>query len=353
MNLRPAYLSIVIILCLSTSCKKHTKKDIGPHTDIYMAGSISKYYSKLDKRLKISTAVYWKNGVQVQLTDSLTDAYTTGIAVNKNDIYVIGGISYWVNNYTKTSKAVYWKNGILTQLGEGTIEGIAIKGNDVYMVGSTWGKGQDQAIFWKNSKAFSLGKGRLTSIYIDDDDIYIAGFRLRTFETPGIIYGRVDTNYYRSPTYWKNGAAITLNDSIGTINSMFVQDGNVYAAGSKSAPYEKAVYWKNGRLQDLVYKPHPMGAVSGITTDEYGRYMACGNIYVGHNNYIAVSWENGRLKSLPHVGETSDAKAISILGKDIYIVGSNQDHPVYWKNGNRVEVGKDKGDITSITLVNY
>ena len=355
MNLKPGYLLIATILCLATSCKKHTKNHVGPHTDIYMAGSIRMYYSNQDKDT-ISTAVYWKNGVQVQLTDSLTDAVATGIAVYKNDIYVVGYMKHRINDHTQTSSAVYWKNGALTELGEGIVDGIAFKDKDVYMVGSTWGKGQDQAIFWKNDRVFSLGKGNLAAIYIDGDDIYMAGFRLKMFETPGRVYGTMDTTYDRSPTYWKNGTPVTLNDSTGNninVSSIFEQDGDIYAAGSEGLQYSKSVYWKNGLTQELVYKPHPMGAISGINVDDNGRYLACGDIYIGHNNYIAVFWENGRLRSLPRTGKTSFAKAISILGKDVYIVGSDQYHPVYWKNGNRVEVAKNNGDITSIALVNY
>src|SRR5271154_3732332 len=110
MNRKPHFLFIAIILCFATSCKKHIKKHIGPHTDIYMAGSLSKYYSQQDKRT-ISTAVYWKNGVLVQLTDSLTEADAEGIAVNKNDVYVVGSIRRKINKYDETSSAVYWKNG--------------------------------------------------------------------------------------------------------------------------------------------------------------------------------------------------------------------------------------------------
>ncbi len=121
MNRKPYFLFIAVILCFATSCKKHIEKHIGPHTDIYMAGSIRKYYSQRDKDT-ISTAVYWKNNVPVQLTDSLTSALAEAIAVNKNNIYVVGYIRHKVNSYYETSSAAYWKNGILTQLGEGTID---------------------------------------------------------------------------------------------------------------------------------------------------------------------------------------------------------------------------------------
>ena len=357
MNLKPCSLFIAILLCLTTSCKKHIRKPVGPHTDIYMAGTIRKYYSKRYKDT-LSTAAYWKNGVQVQLTDSLKDAYVNGIAVNKNDVYVIGEIEYWVNSYTKTGTAVYWKNGVLTQLGEGSVDGIAFKGNDVYMVGAAWGNGkQHEAIFWKNGKAFSLGKGRLKSIYIDDDDIYMAGCRLYAVEMPSASYlAKKNYEYYPAATYWKNGRPVALNDTTDGktyANSIFVQDGNVYTAGSDDYKESMPVCWKNRKRYELASKSYPRASTSGVVIDDFGRYTLCGSVYAGHYNYVAVFWENGRMRSLPHLGKSSDASAISVLGNDLYIAGSDQYYPVYWKNGAPIQLGNIHGRVSGIALVNY
>jgi hypothetical protein len=294
----------------------------------------------------------------VQLTDSSTDAYVNGIAVNKNDVYVIGEIRHWVNSYVVTSSAVYWKNGVLTQLGEGSVDGIAFKGNDIYMVGAAWGKGkeQDQAIYWKNDKAFSLGKGRLNSICIDGDDIYMAGCRLYAVEMPSASYLAKNYEYYPAATYWKNGRPIALNDTTNgktDANNIFVQDGDVYTAGSDNYRESIPVCWKDRTRFELASKSYPAGYVSGIVVDDLGKYTLCGAVNAGHNRYLAVYWQSARMRSLPHLGENSRSSAISMLGNDCYIAGSDQYHPVYWKNGKRIEVGKDKGAITSIALVNY
>lgn len=358
MNLKPYLLFATLILCLATSCKKHTKKHIGPHTDIYMAGSTSKYHIKQDSH-SITTAVYWKNGKQVLLSDSLTDAYAAGIAVNKNDIYVVGGIRRMVNSYVETSIAAYWKNGVLTQLGKGTIDKVAFKGNDVYMVGTAWGgPGKpDQAILWKNDKVFSLGKGRLNSIYIDGDDIYVAGCKLYAVEQPTTSYLRKEYTYYPAAAYWKNGEPIMLNDTTSGstyANNIFVQNGDVYTAGADDSYREsKPICWKNRKRFELASQAYPRGYVSGIVVDNLERYTLCGAIDTRSYNYLAVYWQSGRMRSLEHKGKSSSAQAISILGNDRYIVGSDDGHPVYWKNGNRIEVGKDEGGINSIALVNY
>jgi hypothetical protein len=132
-----------------------------------------------------------------------------------------------------------------------------------------------------------------------------------------------------------------------------VQDGDVYAAGSDDYKEYIPVCWKNQKRYELSSKLYPSASASGIVTDDFGKYTLCGSVYVGHYNHVAVYWENGRMRSLPHLGKSSSTSAISVLGNDVYIVGNDQFYPVYWKNGNRIEVGKDRGLITSIALVNY
>jgi len=342
----------IFVACLTTSCKKHIKKYIGPHTDIYIAGTIRKYYSQQNKDT-MSTAVYWKNGTMVQVSDSLTGSVMVeGMAVHNNDVYVVGDIPRMINRFYGTSSAAYWKNGVLTQLGEGTIKGIAFKGNDVYMAGTAFGKGVEKAICWKNGKAFALGTGRANSIYIDGDDVYIAGSRRYCLELPD----QNDKQCNYAATYWKNDEVVALHDTLsGNTNAdhIFVDNGNVNIVGYEDPVGSQPVYWVNKQPYSMKPKSGIKCFISGIVIDDNGKYTACGGMYTSHFNWQAIYWGNGRLKSLPHKSSYSRAEATAALGSDIYIVGTDQGKPVYWKNGQLFNFSNEKGWASAIAIVNY
>jgi len=75
----------------------------------------------------IDTALYWKNGSSVALTDESEDAIASGIYVSCSDVYVIGV----ANNSSHVSVAKYWKNGSPVILTDGTrnasANGIVVK----------------------------------------------------------------------------------------------------------------------------------------------------------------------------------------------------------------------------------
>ena len=105
--------------------------------DVYVAGTWGVRWSQ--------TAIYWKNGNLVNLSDLNPNAVDTGttansIAVSGNDIYVAGSkFRYDTTNYLSNSIAQYWKNGtpvILTDVSHlGYATSIAVAGNDVYVAG--------------------------------------------------------------------------------------------------------------------------------------------------------------------------------------------------------------------------
>jgi len=85
------------------------------------------------------------------------------IAVSGNDVYV-GGTTYG------QGRAVYWKNGVEVDLPGGyTVNGIAVVGSDVYAVGNANGNSYSQgdyAVYWTNGVVDTLGIGGANSIAV-------------------------------------------------------------------------------------------------------------------------------------------------------------------------------------------
>ncbi len=76
--------------------------------DIYVTG--------FEKPGAFTSAVYWKNGVAVNLTDGTRASTSGAIAVVGSDVYVGG----YEQNASNVSVAKYWKNGTAVNLSDGT-----------------------------------------------------------------------------------------------------------------------------------------------------------------------------------------------------------------------------------------
>jgi sulfur transfer complex TusBCD TusB component (DsrH family) len=119
-------------------------------SDVYVAGSSLR-----------DGDVYWKNGSMQTLGPS--PAFAKCITASGNDVYV-GGTTLGLN------RAVYWKNGVEVDLPGGyTVNDMAIVGSDVYAVGNANpgnnGIG-DYAVFWKNGVVDTLGIGHANAIAV-------------------------------------------------------------------------------------------------------------------------------------------------------------------------------------------
>jgi hypothetical protein len=143
----------------------------------------------------------WKNGISLPLNNASGYEIST-IAVSGTDVYASG--------YSAASTIRYWKNGAFTDIttaGPAFISAMAVYNNDVYLAGWELVAGKAVAKYWKNGTAVILGDGVRNSIAngiaIKDNDVYVVGN----------VQGATNLSDYA--TLWKNGQATT----IGTINS--------------------------------------------------------------------------------------------------------------------------------------
>jgi len=208
---KPIYTALLacLIAGLFTACKKDDDTSITSlQPTVYVAG-----YFGFEAR-------YWKNGAVHPLTDRSKPAYTGGIYVSGNDVYVAGS----VGKDPRTYIAKYWKNGIAYTLSDGSNDAwansIYVSGNDVYVAGG-YGFLDFQtlpfvAVYWKNGVECPLTDGSedadANSIYVSGNDVYVAGYEYNS--------------YYNSVAkYWKNGVAYTLSGDLisGSASSIVVK----------------------------------------------------------------------------------------------------------------------------------
>ncbi len=193
-------------------------------SDVYVAG----YEDVIAK--------YWKNGVATSLnTTSGNTAYGTSICISGNDVYV-GGYEY-----SGGTTAVYWKNGTEVNFTNGKnvsqTNSILFYSNDIYAAGFEYSNDGAHRIakYWKNGNAVALSDSthdaEILSFVISGLDVYAAGY------DNGVAQ------------YWKNGKAVKLTTTTGSYaTAIVVSVSDVYVAGHDS---NGPKYWKNGSVVNL------------------------------------------------------------------------------------------------------
>ncbi|GEO12144.1 hypothetical protein [Segetibacter aerophilus] len=143
---------------LSPSSEKGFANSIyvsGP--DIYVVGEVY----PLGSGSGPGWAVYWKNGVPIELTPPGQISVANCVTIVGNDVYIAGGIA----GPNRLTRATYWKNGVPTQLDStySVANSITVFENDVYVAGN---RGVGTALYWKNGTPIILGRGRANAIEV-------------------------------------------------------------------------------------------------------------------------------------------------------------------------------------------
>ncbi|WP_293789055.1 hypothetical protein [uncultured Pedobacter sp.] len=315
------------LIILASACKKPQEiieePKVNPPKNVYVAG-----YENNSSSIKV--AKLWKNGVATNLSDGTKETTANGVAVLGNDVYVVG------NEYNPSMASytpIIWKNGIATKLSaNGSANAIAIIGSDVYVAGFENDARTIRATLWKNGVASpqTLWNGVAQSVTANGNDIYICGYK-------------VNSNGLSSPVLWKNGSYSDLptggNPGILTAMSVAVNGPDVYVLGGSLTG---KFLWKNGVLSSI--------AESGKSTDVYSMFAANNNLYMVGSEYkssgtryvdYATLWINGTSSNFAN---DATANSIFVDGQDVFNAGyiaetgPSKSIAVAWKNGIRTSL---------------
>ena len=129
--------------------------------------------------------------------------------------------------------------------------------------------------------------------------------------------------------YWKNGYKTSLGTTTagaGIANAVAVSNTDVYVVGRIGFTSK---LWKNGV---------PTNLTNGLSASDAKAIVVVGNdVYIAgfdfSNNEI-VMWKNGVRSVVANgVPLTYDGMGIGVIGNDVYICGNIEQHAYIWKNG--------------------
>ncbi len=152
-------------------------------SDVYVTGVESKPDSVVGK--------YWKNGISYNIDKNSKYSYAYGAKSFENDVYIVGSS---FNNNIEVAK--YWKNGEETVLSDGLTNArataIAVAKDEVYVGGTNIGS----PVYWENGLLKTLNSLPNSSAYIT---------QIKIFEGDLFVSARLSNNGLVGSLVWKNG----------------------------------------------------------------------------------------------------------------------------------------------------
>lgn len=311
--------------------------------DVYLAG-----YTAVGT---ITTAIFWKNGEQVSLTDGTNPAQGLSIFVDDNDhVYVSGHEK--VGNYHVPK---YWKDNasgevMLTKdddARDSYARAIYVSDGVVYVAGDVKQNVSGYPSipqYWTDNNPTILptsnrttGSGYAYDIYVENGTVYTAGY----YAAPSSVSHAV---------YWENQTEHILNTmGTGYARGIYVYDGMPYIGGTIMANYLTSVYYWIGDTQYTVEV-----AVTGVSYEINDICVADGDVYVcgtdtrivsGAGLSTATYWRDTQRVTLGDGVTNSYAKGICVIGDNVYVsgyeTGETYSTPCYWINGEKIELTHD------------
>jgi len=333
--MRKSVIKLFVIICCVLNLFACKNEEIDSEFVVYAAG----HEIPTDNNYIVK---YWKNGVGVKLNDSTTNGWASSIFVSENDVYVAGV----EDGYGKRITAKYWKNGVGVNLSDGKYTSgahcIYVVDSTIYVVGYDVFDNQKIGMLWVNGEKeyiTSAGKlGNVNCVFVSNNKTYLGGSE--TTYTNGDIL-----------KYWIDDKAYNLNNEVfarGEIYSIYVNNGNVYMAGSMLLNNdEQYSYWINE-------KPYALknGEVSGCSNSIFvlnDDFYIAGNQYLENGNHIAKYWKNGNEVNLTTGSKNAVANSIFVIGNNVFVGGAINDEPCYWRNGKLIKLNNGvKGAVSSI-----
>ncbi len=340
--MRFSILAIFVLLSIGSGCKKEENPpgilELEPPSpsspkSVYICGFEINASGK-------NVAKYWKDEVEVVLSDGVKDAVARAIWVEGNDIYLAG--SRKVSTAGSLSVPVYWKNGVMSDLSSdpavlSVATDIFIQNQNIYIVGNERNEdGVSVAKLWINAEVTDLSDGIVdagaTGVFVQNGTIHVVGWQ----NTSAV-------NTAQKAIHWTNGVPQELPsyDSKSTAFDVEVSNGNVFISGVlelDNGQY-KSILWKNG--EPLYTSP----SVENLQANKMS--ISGGDVYMagsyGSSGCTACYWKNGSLNELCPVYASDDiqesASSICVANNDIYAVGIGSNSTstgfigMYWKNG--------------------
>lgn len=330
---------LLFIGILLVSCeKKETKpdneeEDVQEHVDTRLKGtwqnqSGNAVYNGDEKGiyLKSTTHAAWLSAIQGGLV-KYGDAYIKNLRQKSDNEYACDIL--W---FTRT-------DGVVTEVRYSSKSTITISADGKRIDISSYGPWDDDLMSSVLLKQEGQGDETEEEDNSQDEVVYIGG----------TIYSST-YNGIRQPAYCVNDKLIRCESSYHAIvTSMFVSGTDVYLAGDEAAGAivfdnarePLATYWKNGKRVRLSNSP---STATAIFVDGDDVFVA------GTVNNKPVYWKNNVIYHLPFSGLSSLTEMrpcdIMVSGNDVHIVGNNgfygqNAESIYWKNGVAVGLSKE------------